>query len=101
MLASTIDEVIENLKKIPMLQQQAETFAKGGKIYLGANDGIMRKMQMSDFMTMTLDNIDLDAEISDADLELEIPEGIQVMDMTDMMKDAFADMIASGEKWLS
>lgn len=97
-LTSTMkDEVIENFKKIPMLQEQAKTFAKGGKIYLGANDGIMRKMEMSEFMTMTLENIDLDATISDSDFELNIPEGIQVIDMTDRMKEMFANMAASGK----
>ena len=70
---------------------------KGATIFLGADDGIMRKMEMGEFMTMTLGNIDLDAEISDADLELVIPDGVQVIDMTEMMKATFGNMVASGE----
>jgi len=91
------EEMLESLQKLPVLQQQAGMFTQGMKVYLGAKDGIMRKMEMGNFMTMTLGNIDLEAEISDADLELVIPDGIQVIDMTEMLKGMFGNMVASGE----
>jgi outer membrane lipoprotein-sorting protein len=97
-LTSTLkDEIMENFEKLPALQQQAGMLEAGATIYLGASDGIMRKMEMGDFMTMTLENIDLEAEISDADLEVIVPDGIQVIDMTEMMKAMFGNMAASGD----
>ncbi|MFP6581247.1 MAG: hypothetical protein VCD00_01685 [Candidatus Hydrogenedentota bacterium] len=95
--ATMLDETLENLQKSPMLQGQTDMYENEVKLYLGAKDGVMRKMEMGDVMSMTLENIDLGATISDADLELNIPEGIQVIDMTEMMKGMFGNMAVSGD----
>lgn len=83
------EDVLENFAQNPMLQMQVDMFKNASKLYLGANDGIMRKMTMGDFMSMTLSNLDFETPVTDADLALPIPEGMQVMDMTQMMKGMF------------
>lgn len=95
--AKMLEETLDIFQNSPMLKIQTEMYMNEVKLYLGANDGIMRKMEMGDAMSMTLENIDLGAKISDADLELNIPEGIQVIDMTEMMKGMFGNMAASGD----
>lgn len=87
--ASIKDEYMENFSKNPMVAQQAGMFKDGQKIYIGAEDGIMRKMTMGSFMTMTMSNLDLKAKVTDEDVALVIPDGIQVMDMTPMMQQMF------------
>lgn len=94
--ASIKAETLENLKKNPMLQGQTEMFDMGQKVYLGAEDGVMRKTVTGDFMSMTLSNIDFDATIEDSDFVVELPEGVQEIDMTEMMKGMFANMAVGG-----
>jgi outer membrane lipoprotein-sorting protein len=83
------EDILENFSSNPLLAGQAGMFKDGQKLYLGANDGIMRKMDMGGIMSMTMSNVDFSTEITDADFELDIPEGTQVMDMTEMMKGMF------------
>lgn len=83
------EETLENFKSSPMLAAQAEMLSKPSNLYLGAKDGVMRKMTAG-FMTMEWSNIKFDAEIPEDAFTLDIPEGVMVMDMTEMMKGAFA-----------
>lgn len=88
-------EVLENFSKNPMLEAQKGMFDGGQKLYLGATDGVIRKMTMGDTMTMTLSNIDFDTEITDADLTVTLPAGVQEMDMTAMMQSMYGNLGAS------
>ena len=84
-------DILENFSKNPMLQGQAAMFEQGQTVYLGANDGIMRKMVMGDAMSMTLTNLDVETELTEADVAIEIPANVQVMDMTQMMQSMFGN----------
>ena len=89
-------EILENFEKSPLLQGQMGMFDNGVTIYMGANDGIMRKTKTGDFMTMTMSNFDFETPINDSDFELELPDGVIEIDMTAMMKGMFGNIAASG-----
>ncbi len=83
-------EVLEKMAENPLMAQQSSMFDDAQKLYLGAQDGIMRKMQMGEYMSMTLSNIDTKTEVTKEDLDIEIPAGVQVMDLTEMMTAMYA-----------
>ncbi len=83
-------DVLENFEANPLLAGQIAMFKDGQKIYLGVNDGVMRKMDTGSMMSMTLRNVDFDAKIDSSVFTLEIPEGTMEMDLTEMMSGAFA-----------
>ena len=84
-------EVLENIKNNSMLSQQAGMMESTQTLYIGAADGIMRKVIMGDFMTMSFFNINLNTKLSQEDMKLNIPEGVQVMDMTELIKANFSN----------
>jgi hypothetical protein len=79
-----------NYEKNPEMQWM---FDVEQKIYLGADDGVMRKMVSEGVTTMSLRNIDFDAKITKKDLILAIPKGEEVMDLTEQMIEQFSSMV--------
>ena len=85
------EDILENFKRNQILAGQADMFKDGQKLYLGADDGIMRKMQMADTLSMTISNIEVNPEMAEADVAIEIPANVQVMDMTQMMQTMYGN----------
>lgn len=84
-------ETLENFSKAPMLQAQASMYEDAQKVYLGVKDGFLRKMTMGDYMTVTYSNINLGAKITDAELAVDLPSNLQVMDLTPMLKQMYGN----------
>lgn len=64
------------------------------KMYIGTNDGILRKMitydlKDNEMTAQRYKNIKLNQDIPDSTFVFTPPEGTQVVDMTDMMKETF------------
>jgi hypothetical protein len=84
-------ETLENFSKVPMLQAQASMYEDAQKIYLGVKDGFVRKMTMGNYMTITYSNVNLGATVTDAELAVELPGNIQVMDLTPMLEQMYGN----------
>ena len=81
-------ETLQKYKKKPNLQWM---FDVEQRIYMGSDDGVLRKMTSGGIRTMELTNIDFGANIEDKDFVLTIPEGAQEIDMTEELLGSFAD----------
>jgi hypothetical protein len=61
-------------------------------MYMGAKAGIMRQTSNGNIMTMTMTNLDFEADIKESDFELVLPEGVVEMDLTPMTSGMFGDI---------
>lgn len=84
---------LDNYKKNPELQWMIDVEQK---IYMGAKDGVLRKMTSGGIRSMVLSNIDFGAKIEDKDFTLRIAEGTQEIDMTKEILDRFTSIVGSG-----
>ena len=95
------EEVLGWMREVPALAAQVGKMESGTTIYLGANDGLMRKMVIGDpespYVTMSTKNLEINPALND-DLFLFSPrEGVPVMDMTDLMLSALGSSPWSDE----
>ena len=90
--ATINDETLATIKDSPLLAGQEGMMEMKQVVYLGAKDGVMRRLEMGDFLTMTFSNINLDAGLTKDDISLNIPEGVQVMDLTDIFRTQFGSL---------
>lgn len=85
------EKTIESMSKNPAMAEGV-AMAKGmaTTVYVSAKDGFVRKTVQGDpempTNTMTYSNIELNTEIPDDTFVLQVPDGMQVMDMTEMLK---------------
>tara|TARA_R110001592_G_scaffold43801_7_gene141764 strand:- start:516 stop:1361 length:846 start_codon:yes stop_codon:yes gene_type:complete len=82
-------ETLEKYKKNPEWQWM---FDVEQKIYLGVNDGVLRKMTSGGTKSMELSNINFGARIDDSDFTLKIAEGTEEIDMTNELLESFSEM---------
>jgi len=82
-------ETVESMSGNPATAQALATMTENA-LYIGVEDGMIRKLVSGDpaepAMTQTYSNIEINPDVSDDIFELNLPEGIQVMDLTEMMK---------------
>ena len=90
--ASINEETLNTIKGSPLLEGQAPIMDMKHVVYLGAKDGIMRRLEMGNFMTMTFSNLNLDAGLTKDDMSLNIPADVKVMDLTDIFKTQFGSL---------
>ena len=90
--ASINEEMLNTIKGSPLLEGQAPIMDMKHVVYLGAKDGIMRRLEMGNFMTMTFSNLNLDAGLTKDDMSLNIPADVKVMDLTDIFKTQFGSL---------
>jgi outer membrane lipoprotein-sorting protein len=87
-----LDGILKKDAQLPT--QQAAMLKQLGKsrMYLGQNDGFLRKTEQYDkenktiVMTMEFTNIKLNPALSDELFKYQPPEGAKIMDMTEMMQ---------------
>lgn len=89
--ATMNEETLKTIGENPMMAAQMAMFEQTQTVFIGAKDGIMRKLLQGDMMSMEFKNIDLDAGLTKDDINLEIPANVQVMDLTEMMKAQFGN----------
>lgn len=79
-------DVLDTMKSIPKLAQGVRLLEETQTLYLGTQDGILRKLTIGGLMTLTFSNVQTNIPVSEAEMHLAIPEGIQVIDLTALVK---------------
>ena len=84
-------ETLKALEETPAMAAQMAMFNQVQTVYLGENDGIMRRLNQGNMLQMEFKNIQIDSGLTKDDLSLEIPADVQVMDLSEMMKAQFGN----------
>lgn len=85
------DEMAEQFKSMPANGMDIGAMMNAARVKFGVKDGFQRSLEMLDkdgkaWMTQTYSNIKLNGPIDDAIFTYTPPDGVQVMDMTEMVQ---------------
>ena len=92
------DEALANLKAHTIFDKQIEVLSAPVDLYIGADDGVLRKATMGTLMAWELKNINFKTSIDESDFKLELPEGLEMMDMTDALVGTFSKLVTKSSK---
>lgn len=88
--ATINEETLKTMASNPTMAQGVAAMKVGTTVYVSAKDGFVRKTVQGapdqPTVTMTFTNIELNPSIPDETFVFKAPEGMQVMDMTDMLR---------------